>query len=76
MIEQALISICGIASIWLSNAPQFGHRKWAPLIGLCAQPFWMYAAYKAQQWGILAMTFIYAAGWIRGIHTYWFARRV
>lgn len=71
MIEQSFIAICGIASIWLSNAPHASSRRWAPIIGLAAQPFWMYASWLAGQWGIFALSFVYAAGWMRGIRTYW-----
>lgn len=71
MIEQAIIAVCGVASIWLSQSPRFGARRWAPIIGLAAQPFWLYASYQAAQWGIFALSFVYAAGWVRGINTYW-----
>ncbi len=71
MIEQTIIVLCGIASIWMSQSPAFDSRRWAPVIGLAAQPFWMYACVKAEQWGIAALTLVYAAGWIRGLRTYW-----
>lgn len=71
MTEQIIIAICGIASIWMSQSPRFNARRWAPIIGLCAQPFWLYATWRAEQWGIFALTFVYAAGWMRGIRTYW-----
>lgn len=71
MIEQIVISICGIASIWMSQSPFFDTRRWAPIIGLVAQPFWLYACWKAEQWGIFGLAFIYTAGWVRGIRTYW-----
>lgn len=74
MLEQLVIAVCGIASIWLSNAPSAEQRRWAPIIGLVAQPAWLYASIIAEQWGIAALSFVYAAGWARGIRTYWFAR--
>lgn len=60
-----------IESIWLSQSPAIGSRKWAPIIGLAAQPFWLWASIKADQYGIAALSLVYAAGWIRGIRTYW-----
>lgn len=75
MIEQAVIAICGVASIFLSQAPTAGQRRWAPVIGLIAQPFWLFASWRAEQWGIVALTFFYAAGWLRGIRTYWLPRK-
>lgn len=72
MIEQTIIVICGVASVWLSQSPAFDARRWAPVIGLAAQPAWIYASWQAAQWGIFALSFVYALGWARGINTYWF----
>lgn len=74
MLEQAIIMLCGVASIWLSQSASLAQRRWAPIIGLLAQPFWLYASIKAEQWGIAALSLVYAAGWMRGIHTYWIVR--
>jgi hypothetical protein len=72
--SQVMIAVCGICSIWLSNAPDADQRRWAPILGIIAQPFWMWTTWQAGQWGIFALSFVYAAGWARGIHTYWFRR--
>lgn len=74
MIEQTAIAVCGVLSIFMSQAASIGQRRWAPIIGLVAQPFWLYASIKANQYGIAALSLVYAAGWARGIHTYWIAR--
>jgi hypothetical protein len=72
IIVQVIIAVFGAASIWLSNAPTDNQRRWAPIFGLLAQPFWLWSTIEAQQWGIAALSFVYAAGWIRGLRTYWF----
>lgn len=36
-----------------------GQPRWAPVIGLVAQPFWLYAAWKAEQCGIAALELIH-----------------
>lgn len=74
MIGQAVITVCGIASLWLSQAESREQRRWAPIVGLLAQPFWFAATVSAQQWGMAALTLVYAAGWARGIYTYWIRR--
>lgn len=74
MIEQTIIALCGMASIWLANDPREIWRRWAPIIGLVAQPFWMYATFRAEQWGIFALSFVYAAGWFRGVRHHWLRR--
>lgn len=71
MIEQIVIAVCGIASVWLSQDWRRSHQRWACLFGIVAQPFWMYATWHAEQWGIFLLSFVYAAGWIRGIYNYW-----
>ena len=71
MIDQAVIAICGIASVWLSQDQRRSWQRWACIFGICAQPFWLYATWSAGQWGIFALTFIYAAGWLRGVRNFW-----
>ena len=74
MIVQLVIAVCGITSIWLSQSASYQQRKWAPVVGLAAQPFWLIATLSAEQYGIAALTIVYTAGWARGLHTYWIAR--
>jgi hypothetical protein len=71
VIEQLIIGVCGIASVWLVNDPREHWRRWACVIGLAAQPFLMFATFKAAQWGIFALSFVYAIGWLRGVRHYW-----
>lgn len=71
MMVQTIIAICGVASIWLSQSEFVGQRKFAPIIGLAAQPFWLYASLEASQYGIAALTIVYTIGWMRGLRTYW-----
>jgi hypothetical protein len=71
VIDQAIIAVCGVSSIWLANDPVASRRRWACVIGLAAQPAWMYSSYTAGQWGIFALSFVYAAGWMRGIWHSW-----
>lgn len=74
MLDQAAIMFCGIASIWLSQSPRLGSRKWACVIGLVAQPFWIVMCWRLELWGVMALTAAYTAAWLRGIRTYWLAR--
>lgn len=39
------------------------------------QPFWFYAAWSAEQWGILATCALYTWGWWRGVRAYWVRRK-
>lgn len=71
MIEQLGIAFTGAAAVWLSQDKSEKRRKWACVFGLLGQPFWIYAAYSVQAWGILAVTVLYTLAWIRGFKTHW-----
>lgn len=71
MIEQIVIGVCGLTSVWLSQDKRRSWQKWACIFGLFAQPFWFYACWKAEQWGIVGLTFVYTAGWCRGVYNFW-----
>ena len=71
MIEQAVIAICGISSVYLSQDLRPAWRRWACIFGITAQPFWFYATIKAGQWGIALLTVVYAVGWGGRDLDYW-----
>jgi hypothetical protein len=71
MIEQTAIAIFSVAAIWLSQDSRYAVRRWACVLGLLSQPAWFYATWKAGQWGIFALCFVYAFAWARGFKTYW-----
>jgi len=72
-IDQIAIAFTGVTAVFLSQDKRESARRLACLFGLCAQPFWFFAAWKAQQWGILAMCFFYTFGWARGAWQFWIA---
>ena len=71
MIAQGFIALLGVTAVWLTQQPNESLKKYACLFGLAAQPFWFYAAWSAQQWGILALCFVYAGAWLMGFKHYW-----
>lgn len=70
-MEQLAIALTGAAAIWLVNDRRAVWRRWASVIGLAGQPFWFHAAIAAEQWGVLALTCIYTAAWVRGWWNEW-----
>lgn len=70
-IAQISILILGGAAIWLVGRRDRRVRRWGYVIGLISQPFWLYAAWKAQQWGILALSTWYLYAWADGIIENW-----
>lgn len=74
MIEQVAIALFGVTAVFLSQDLRADVRRWAPILGLLAQPFWFYATWKAGQWGIFALSFLYAFSWARGFYNQWLRR--
>lgn len=71
MIEQILILFTGVPAIYLSQSGDHQQRRYACLFGLAGQPFWLMSAWKAEQWGILFLSVLYALSWGRGLYVNW-----
>ena len=69
--DQVAIAILGSLAIWLSQQKQVSRAKWACIIGMAGQPFWFYASWKAEQWGIFFSTALYCYAWWIGFKRYW-----
>lgn len=68
---QILIALFGLTSIWLAMGHNTTGRKWAPVIGLAGQPFWLVFAMDAAAWGLLALVAAYTAVYLRGVYVQW-----
>lgn len=71
MIAQIGIAVFGVAAIWLSQDVRVERRKWAPICGLVGQPFWLWSAFAAEQWGVLALCVLYTLAWLKGFRQHW-----
>lgn len=71
MIDQIALGLLGVAAVYLSQDSRAHVRRYACLFGIASQPFWFYATWKAQQWGIFALSFFYALSWLRGLYQFW-----
>lgn len=70
MIDQIAIAFTGATAIALSqSSPRL--QRYACLFGLAGQPAWIWSAWHAGQWGILALTALYTAAWAKGLWTHW-----
>ena len=41
-------------------------RRWAPVVGLCAQPFWFHHAMQTKAWGVLVLSIAYTLVYVWG----------
>ncbi|MFM0270128.1 hypothetical protein PQQ59_06055 [Paraburkholderia aspalathi] len=76
MIEQIAIGVLGAVAAFLSQDPNAGRRRFACLFGLAGQPFWFIETWRAGEWGMFALSILWAFAWSRGFATYWLGWRV
>lgn len=70
-LAQIGIVVFGMSGVFLVNDHRAAVRRWGPVCGLAAQPFWFYTAAANDQWGIFACSFVYAWSWWRGFRSAW-----
>lgn len=71
IIIQIFIFVFGVSAIFMSQSKNINIRKWACIVGLTGQPFWIYSTFINAQWGIFLVSFFYTLAWFKGIKTYW-----
>lgn len=73
MIQLAL-AFFGLASIYMAMGRNLAARKWAPIVGLCGQPFWAAFAVQTNAWGLGLLVAAYTLVYIWGIRVQWGGR--
>tara|TARA_R110001592_G_scaffold111372_6_gene308479 strand:- start:5920 stop:6165 length:246 start_codon:yes stop_codon:yes gene_type:complete len=71
MIDQVMIGLTGAVAVLLTQQQNPRLKRYACWFGIAGQPFWFFATYKAQQWGIFALSFLYAYAWFLGLYNNW-----
>jgi hypothetical protein len=75
-VAQVGIMFCGGGGVLLLGTRSPNVRRWGYVVALCGEPFWLYSAVHASQWGVIAMGALYTVGWIRGIYNHFGHRAV
>lgn len=71
-MNQILLAIFGLGAVYMSMvSTKPRHRRWAPVVGLAGQPFWLIATISAHQWGMVAVCCCYTALYARGAWMAW-----
>jgi hypothetical protein len=68
---QVYILTTACAALALITHPSPRARFIGCVIGLAGQPAWMITTWWAAQWGLLALSFVYAGLYLRGIWTHY-----
>lgn len=63
---QVLLVLCTVPGMWLAGGTGPG-VKWGFVILLASQPLWLIATWRARQFGMFALAFIYMGIWIRAV---------
>lgn len=64
MIQTTILILSGFA-FWLSTSQT--PNRWGFLLGVLAQPLWIYETWQASQWGMLALSICFLLGYARGL---------
>ena len=70
MIQLAL-AIFGLSALYMATGHNPRARRWAPIVGLCGQPFWVVFSINASAWGLLILSLAYSVIYVRGIWLQW-----
>lgn len=70
MLTQIALAAFGLTALWLAMGDSYLGRRWAPVVGLAGQPWWVWFAINSEAWGLLvlslAYTVVYACGaWVQ-----------
>tara|TARA_Y100000310_G_C20244643_1_gene606228 strand:- start:17 stop:292 length:276 start_codon:yes stop_codon:yes gene_type:complete len=70
-MDQIIIFISGGLAVWMSQDRQIKYQRYACIVGLIGQPFWLYATFNNDQWGMFGLSIFYTIAWLKGVNTYW-----
>ena len=68
---QIVIVVSGGLAIWMSQGRSTNAKRYACLIGLFGQPFFVYSLWGTELWGQLLLSVWYTLSWARGVWNYW-----
>lgn len=69
-MEQIPLTIFSLIAVYCVTG-RGALQRWGPIFGLLSQPFWFYATWRAEQWGMFGLSLVYAVMWVRGIYNGW-----
>lgn len=68
---QLALAVFGLSALAMALGKNPRHRKWAPIVGLLGQPFWLWFALRADAWGLLTLSLAYTAVYVYGAQAQW-----
>jgi hypothetical protein len=71
LFVQAAIVILGGIAIYLLASKRGRVRRWGYVAGLASEPFWIWSAYFADQWGVIALALWWSGFYAVGAVNNW-----
>lgn len=68
---QIALAVFGLTAMWLAMGHSAKGRKFAPIIGLLGQPFWLIFSWQSQAWGLMLLSAAWSLVYVRGIAVHW-----
>ena len=75
MIGQIFIALFGVLAVLLTQQRNQNLQKYACLVGMASQPFWLHETYIASQWGMFFTSILFTGVWALGIYNFWILPR-
>lgn len=73
-VIQIVIVLSGVLAVALTQSMLPERRRWAPLVGLIGQPFWLYITCSWTTWGMFVCSLLYTLVWAYGACKHWLVR--
>lgn len=68
---QIALALSGLTALWLALGISAKGRRWAPVVGLLGQPFWLLFAWSSNAWGLFVLSLAYSGVYARGAWVQW-----
>lgn len=75
-LVQAGLAIFGVASLFMAMGHNEAARRWAPIVGLAGQPFWLAFATRTSAWGLMLTIAAFTAVYLHGLWRQWRPRQL
>lgn len=70
-MTQLALAFFGLTALYMATGSNPRARRWAPVVGLAGQPFWVAFSMGAEAWGLLALSLAYSVVYLRGAWVQW-----
>ena len=70
LVQAAILILSGVTA-WLLASKHARVRRWGYVVGIVGEPFWLYASWVTNQWGVVLLALWWTAQYIRGAINNW-----